>query len=150
MEKDKVIHQANIILGATFIILLWVAFITKILPSLAILTPFGNAYTPLGAFLFTCILGPIWEELVFRVAPLEISHKLSNALSEDFTIPTIILSSFAFGWMHDLGTISLLLQGMGGVLLSYVYIQSNRNPFCPILVHILWNFTLLYAVPLLK
>jgi membrane protease YdiL (CAAX protease family) len=149
-KMAHLLNSFSLILGATLLILLWVAFLTKILPFLATFTPFGAVYTPLGKFIFICILGPIWEELVFRLAPLELSYKLSLSLKQDFTIPTIILSSFWFGWMHEQGVISLLLQGLGGVVLSIVYIQSGRKPSHPILVHMLWNFILIYVIPVLQ
>lgn len=91
-----------------------------------------------GLFAVTAILAPILEEFVFR-------GFLLTSFTKFMPVPNAIaLSSVAFGLAHlsakDLPELIVL-----GVLLSLAYIRS-RNLLTPILIHGLWNGTVLLAL----
>ena len=91
-----------------------------------------------GLFAVTAVLAPILEEFVFRGFLLTSFTKL-------MPVPYAIgLSSVAFGLAHlsvkDLPELIAL-----GVLLSLAYLRS-RNLLTPILIHGLWNGTVLLVL----
>lgn len=93
--------------------------------------------------LFACILAPLFEELFFRVIPLE-THKLitqnsSETVKSKSLLLTVLLSSFLFGWAHGITFHSLLVQGVGGLCLSYVYIKNGYSYWSSVTLHALWN-----------
>lgn len=111
----------------------------------ALLTFVYNGPWQYQAILFGCILAPLWEELAFRVIPLKIARMFGN----DFIIPMVGLSSLIFGWGHGNGTISLLIQGVGGVFLSIVYIKTNYNYWAAVALHAAWNIWALFGTNLI-
>lgn len=93
----------------------------------------------LYVFFFSCIWAPLWEEAAFRVAPIAIAkHFNRNALM----IPVVILSSVLFGWGHGMGPISLLIQGVMGLVFATVYIKNGYSYWSSVTLHFLWNFFL--------
>lgn len=89
----------------------------------------------LRAFVFGVVLAPLWEELAFRYVPVTVAQKINKEL----VLPVIVLSSILFGWGHGMGPISLLIQGVGGFILSCLYIKNNNSYWSCVLVHALWN-----------
>lgn len=85
---------------------------------------------------FSCIVTPIWEELFFRKAPLDIAIAADK---KKYLIPAIILSSAIFGIMHGNGIFSIMLQGVGGAILSVLYVKNGQDIKYNILAHALWN-----------
>jgi membrane protease YdiL (CAAX protease family) len=119
----------NIITGFG-IYLIWVTLISGIFKYLYSLP------TPAALNVFmACIVAPLWEELVFRVAPLQIA----KGFGEKYLIPVIIISSAIFGWGHGEGTYSILIQGVLGAVLSWVYIKNNYSYWSVVAVHAMWN-----------
>lgn len=84
---------------------------------------------------FACIFAPLWEELAFRVIPMQYAKNLGP----QYIIPTLFLSSLIFGWGHGQGPISLLIQGVGGFILGVAYIKTNYNYWVPVAMHSAWN-----------
>lgn len=87
---------------------------------------------------YTCIFAPIWEEAVFRYAPITIA----KVIGEKAVIPVIVISSCVFGWIHHYNPESVLLQGGIGFILSYVYLRTNSYASI-VAVHALYNFFIL-------
>jgi membrane protease YdiL (CAAX protease family) len=89
----------------------------------------------LFTFFFAVIWAPLWEELVFRHAPA----LLAKALGEKFLLPIMIISSALFGWGHGNGPESLLIQGVMGFILFYIYIKNGYSYWSSVTLHALWN-----------
>lgn len=129
---------------AFFVCLMWMTFITWLLPTLyngrvAQFSEPSKYYT----FFMCCIVAPIWEELAFRVAPL----KLAKKFGEDTFVPIIIISSVLFGWGHGYGAESLLMQGVMGLVFSYVYLKNGFSAWSSMTLHALWNFMVIFGLP---
>lgn len=95
-----------------------------------------HKFPALGEMVNTCIISPLWEEAVYRYAPIEIC----KVLNEKLIVPVVIAVSFLFGFGHD-GTIeNIYYQGVFGLALSYVYLNV-KHPFTTVfLLHFAWNF----------
>lgn len=84
----------------------------------------------------TCIVSPLWEEAVYRYAPIEITKRINKEL----LAPVIIGVSFLFGFGHE-GTIyNIYYQGVFGLTLSWIYLISKRPYLSVVFYHGLWNF----------
>jgi CAAX amino terminal protease family. len=92
------------------------------------------------AIFYGCILAPLWEEMAFRVLPVMVARQFSDKL----IIPVLGISAFLFGWGHGQGPNSLLIQGVGGILLSVVYVKTNYSYWSVVGMHALWNFWLYF------
>lgn len=79
------------------------------------------------------VLAPLIEEIVFRVAPIGLVKD-----KPDLILPTIILSSALFGWLHN-GAMSWPIQGVLGFMLSLVYLKNNYSYWSVVFLHFLWN-----------
>ncbi len=135
-------------LGFLFTII-WIALIKEILPLLLSYNIFtgGFTYTKLGLFVFACIIAPLWEEAAFRHAPLQLAKSFKEKLDIDLVIPIVILSSMIFGWGHGNQAVSIIIQGVGGFVLSAVYIKTKYSYWSSVFTHFLWNFSLLFLFP---
>lgn len=142
-KRNALFEKAKFILIGYAITVLWILLISLGLKHILIF----DYPTPLGIFFFSCILAPLWEELAFRHAPIQIAKGLYKALDVDFTIPIVIISSAIFGWGHGHGPISILMQGVGGLVLSFVYIKNGYSYWSSVIVHFLWNLTMGYLIP---
>ncbi len=123
---------------AFLFIALWVNFIAFGLRAMGIMPPGGTSQVALtGAyaisFFFSNLWAPLWEELVFRLAPIE----LARALGEKTLLPIVIMSSYYFGFGHGHGPFSLLMQGAMGLTLCWVYLRNGY--WSAVLVHAMWN-----------
>jgi membrane protease YdiL (CAAX protease family) len=148
--SNPFIKKASTILAVFSFSMFWVFLISMALGKfIAGVNPFtGQIYfTTLGAFFFSVIFAPLWEELAFRHAPYLIAKKLNESLKVNFTWPIMILSSVIFGWGHGLGPISLLIQGVAGLALSYAYLKNNYSYWSSVIVHALWNFSIDFVFP---
>lgn len=126
---------------------LWVyAFMTLILflwpmmglaPSDPMEEFFNAMFGPTPQFLFfvTVILAPITEEIIFRWFPL----KVADALPRKLFIPFLVFSQFIFGYAHGLGPIQIMIQGLGGFGMMWLYVRNGRHLGWTISYHILWN-----------
>ena len=91
-------------------------------------------------FFMTCIYSPLIEELIFRVAPISLVKDKPKLI-----LPTIILSSALFGWLHY-GAASLPIQGVFGFVLSLVYLKNNHSYWSVVALHALWNSYVLFIL----
>lgn len=94
---------------------------------------------------YTCIFSPIWEEAVFRWAPIEIFRR--TGILEKTTWPLIILTSVLFAYIHE-GQSSILIQGIFGLILSVVYLQINsRYSYMYVVsLHSIWNLCIFFGL----
>lgn len=143
------IKRLSLTLIAVFVILAWIIILQYTRPFLVEDTIFGSAYTALGVFVFTCLIAPMWEELIYRWLPLMLTRKIHRHTGHDYTIYAILLSSAVFGIGHNNGIYSILLQGVGGVILSYLFILNGYRYWYNVLAHALWNASILYLFPVL-
>ncbi len=91
---------------------------------------------------FACILAPLWEELAFRYAPYKIAQNLDLRLgntNSEILLPVIAISTIMFGWGHGEGPISILVQGVAGIGLTYTYIKNGFNYWSSVGLHCMWN-----------
>ncbi len=98
-------------------------------------------------FLSAVILGPIAEELIFR---LSIFKLIKNE------IVALIVSALAFGLIHLLNEVTIvdaLINGIVyislGFVFGYLYIRNKKNIAVNIAIHILYNLISVLAVLLL-
>ncbi len=131
-------RSRNIALGFV-IILFWVvgmqAFLSLFIEGYPTFVPRTPDFT-FARFFFSCIRAPLWEELAFRVAPLTIA----KTLNPKSIVPVVILSSIVFGLGHGYGTISLLFQGVMGLIFAWIYLKNGYNYLSAVSIHFLWNF----------
>lgn len=151
MQTEKTFQQKLLtIFGVTFITVLWLFLFQKVLfPILGSWNEMDGSFeeTKIGAFFFTVILAPLWEELAWRHAPILIARQFKKHLNLDVLWPIVIISSIHFGWGHGHGPISLLMQGVGGFALSYVYIKNGYSYWSSVAAHALWNLTVAFLLP---
>ncbi len=140
----------NIFFAATAI-LLWVRFIIWFLTSV-LNVPFeyplilaDHTFTWNASTLFFGVIwAPLWEEAVFRYAPLTIAKALGDAFLKPIIVITLVL--FAFG--HGLGPWSILIQGIGSLALFWVYLKNGYSYWSSVAVHFLWNLSCYVLIPL--
>lgn len=104
---------------------------------------------------FVCILAPLTEEILFRALPIQfaqITAAVAAALGIEkcsrFTMWTCIgISGILFGWLHG-SPLNILYQGMGGLLLAWLYVKNNNSYLSAVAAHFLWNFMLLIGLPI--
>lgn len=106
--------------------------------------PFTINLDQIGLLINACILAPLWEEVVFRVLPIQILKK-TNTL--DSLGPYVIVACSAiFGVIHG-GDENVFIQGVLGLLFSYVYIKNDFSYKSAVLCHMLWNVFVIFILP---
>ena len=90
------------------------------------------------------IFAPLWEELLFRFLPLE-AVRWAGHWGKRMTLPIIFASSIIFGLLHG-AVINIIIQGFGGLLISWVYISGGRY-WGAVATHVLWNTMIIYGLP---
>lgn len=99
-----------------------------------------------SALLGGCMITPLWEELYYRFVPISIG----KALGQAFILPAVVLSSISFGFAHGNPPLyHLLVQGVMGVVFSWVYIKNRYSYWSSVLLHSLWNAFVYFGVPYL-
>lgn len=101
--------------------------------------------TPLLAFAFTVIFGPIFEELVYRYALFGVFYKKSKLLA--YIIVTIIFGLIHFDFTSLNGEVKLFLNELinlpsyisGGLILCYAY-EKEESLIPAIVAHMVNNF----------
>lgn len=151
MQTEKTFQQKLLtIFGAAFALVLWLFLFNKIiLPKFGTWNPFNGTFerSRFGEFFFGVIFAPLWEELAWRYAPITLAQQLKKHCNLDLLWPIVIISSIHFGWGHGYGPISLLMQGIGGFALSYVYIKNGFSYWSSVAMHALWNLTVIFILP---
>lgn len=128
--STRLIDKIKNLVFCFVIMFLWIHGIIAFLNYLN--TPF--ALTPQVSFFLSCIVTPAAEELYFRAAPLTIASHLNKKL----ITPVVIFTSLWFGYAHGQGSVSILIQGVGGFVLAWLYLK-NKSIIWPILLHAAWN-----------
>ena len=82
-----------------------------------------------------CVVSPVWETAAYIYAPLTIAKKLGD----DYVVPVAVFSSFMFGWGHGEVVDGVLLQGVLGLIFSWVFLNAGFG--ASLVVHILYNVT---------
>jgi len=102
---------------------------------------------------FAVLLAPLWEEFAFRYYWLKKklrkidkekieSPELANKIGRIPIWETVVFTTIIFGIVHG-GPINLLIQGVGGLVLSYVYLRNGRCFMSAVVLHALYNFTVI-------
>jgi membrane protease YdiL (CAAX protease family) len=92
-------------------------------------------------FIFiACVWAPLWEEALYRYGPITIAKNIGN----QYVIPIVIMSSCLFGWAHGESHEGVLVQGVLGLILSMVYIRNNYSYLSSVILHSLYNLTVLF------
>lgn len=86
--------------------------------------------------LYTGIIGPLFEEIVFRYVSLRKANELYN------TKIAVIIISLVFALLHS-GIINIIYAFIIGIILSYIYIKKE-NILYPIIIHISANITSIF------
>lgn len=102
---------------------------------------------------FACVLAPVWEEFAFRV--FWFWKKLRKRDKEEFLQPEVVaklkkvplwdfvvFSSIIFGIAHG-GPINILIQGVGGLFLSYAFFKNGRSYWSAVALHAAYNGSLI-------
>lgn len=102
------------------------------------------------AFFRAVVLAPIWEEAFYRI-PLRAAVALEgkdsgNILETSIVLPAILFSAISFGLAHG-SVLNILIQGVSGLALSWVYLKSGYK--WAVLTHAMWNFMLMFGLPVL-
>ena len=92
------------------------------------------AFDKVALILFSVLLAPVVEELVFRRAVFGFLEKINTPLA-------IIVSGLSFGLIHVLSGdyLQLIVYGSLGLVLAYIYYYSKKNIFTVIVVHMVYN-----------
>lgn len=145
--KGKLLNLGVAYLG----LMIWLKLITSFYSwlfeksySFGQLFPFFNSYKrpELVDFFYYCLAAPLFEEIVFRKFPLDV---IKSTKKDDLIIPTILFTSVIFGLVHG-DSDRVLVQGVGGFILSILYIKNGYSYWSVICLHALWNSTLLYGI----
>lgn len=131
---------------------LWIALTSQGIGALtSFVNPFtgDRIYTMLGYFIMVCIITPLWEEAAWRYAPIELAKELEIKLNLNVLLPFVVLSSAIFGWVHGPTIQTMIQQGAGGLILSWIYIKSGYRYWASVLAHFLWNSLAMFVIPAL-
>lgn len=122
--------------------IIWVSVMVKFLDWIR------NSASDVSEYLFfSCLCAPIFEELMFRHVPLQLTKLVqlpSEALKLKLLMLTVLLSSLIFGLAHGRGWESVLIQGVGGLALCWVYIKNGYSYWSSVTAHALWNLICLF------
>lgn len=101
-------------------------------------------------------MGVMIEEVLFRVVPLGLALGFyrDDTRNSWFVVAMVALASVAFGFFHGLEWYRLLLQSVGGIVLSLVYLKACgmdasywlRALTTAWLAHLLFNSTVLVII----
>ncbi len=151
-KNEKYFVYFFAIFGFIFIYLCTFRIIYSYIPSFDFLgfqtnVPFRIKPELLEDFIYACVFAPIWEELVFRIAPILLLKKLGVLFSK-YGIIVMLAVSATFGYNHEGGSaVHVYIQGVVGLLQCWLYIRSNYNWKLIVLSHALYNFMVGFALP---
>lgn len=141
--KDKIFN----ILAGYGAMVMWVAVVIGIFKGLYNLNTlsdlFQSQFSPFSQpsirfmIFMSCIWAPVWEEAVFRYAPLQLIRG-----SQIDLVPVVLLSSALFGWLHG-GAGNVMIQGVYGLIFSWVYIKNEYSLISSMILHSGWNMSVL-------
>ncbi len=146
-EKTFLGKCANIAL-AYFIMVIWTILVLKLYQWLFAVeswNPFGQfgiyKHPFFIQFFLSCIMAPLWEEIIFRKLPIDLAKSTGK---KEIMLPVILASSVIFGIGHQ-GVPSILLQGVGGFIISCLYIKNGYSYWSSVTLHFMWNTSLLFG-----
>jgi membrane protease YdiL (CAAX protease family) len=130
ITADSLIGKVKYILIGLFVIFVWVTFVDKLLDAITGI-PRVNVFYPIttSTLFFSCLIAPIYVPIT-----------IVRIMDERLLTPIVILSSIIFGWAHGFGAVSLMYQGVMGIVFSYVYIKNGNCYWSSVVLHSLWNF----------
>lgn len=145
-------EKANVVLSTYVVNLLWIVALIFLLSAVFgtgnamgfLRSGIGASYNLLPEFFMSCLFAPLWEELAFRYVPITIARNAGHK----YILPIVVGSSIFFGVLHG-GVINILIQGVGGILMSYVYIKNGYCYWSSTAYHFLWNAMLVIGFPML-
>lgn len=145
------LKNARIVFFGLIAALVWALLSTGILVSLGyndiLRVPEERDVYPFWyAVFFVCVWAPIWEEAAYRYGPLEIAKRTDKK----YVIPVAVMVSCFFGWGHGDCPEGVLIQGVLGFIFSLVYIYTNYNYWCSVIVHSLYNIVLVFGPTFLR
>ena len=100
------------------------------------------------SWVFVVLVAPLTEELLFRDWPLTrvqatvVRDPTREALNARYLLSTVLVSSLIFGLLHG-SIFNVFLQGFGGLALSWVYLANRNSYWSSVVVHVLYNATLI-------
>lgn len=113
-------------------------------------------YNLRGALFSACVLAPFWEEFAFRtywlwkimrqrtVEAMTFPENLKQKVGKLSFCPFVIFSSLIFGVAHG-GALNILIQGVGGAFLAYVFLRTGRSYLAAVALHASYNATVIVA-----
>lgn len=136
----KVVEVVQDIILAFFAIAFWAAISTFVVNEVRGTDNWFSRPYDVPVYLFLgCLIAPLWEELVFRYAAIEIGKKF------DLVLPVVCISSIIFGWGHGYGGQSVFIQGVYGFILSWSYLNAKRLPYLvTVAAHMMWNLMFVF------
>lgn len=153
VKTEEKFFNSAVALGLCLLIAFWVSFAFRMIPRHpSFFESFGQVDDKpdwidyIQMFVFGCILAPISEELIFRVAPIKILVKLGKL--EELGLPVFLVTGlywFGISW-HQNGYESVFLQGSIGVILSFLYIRNGMDWKYNMLVHAVYNLMFTFIV----
>ena len=97
----------------------------------------------LQIFVWGCVFAPVIEDVIFRWTPINLMESLK--WSKDSILYGVIITSALFGWYHAMDYYHIIIQGVVGVILSWLYIK-NKSLLMNILFHTVYNFYFIFLV----
>lgn len=145
------VKKSLIVMFGLIAMLMWAFISTFILSKLGYndilrVPRYSDIYPFWYAAFFTCIWAPLWEEAAYRYGPLQIAKRTDPK----YIIPTAVMVSCFFGWAHGDCPEGVFIQGVLGLILSFVYIYTKFNYWCSALTHCLYNTALVFGPMVLK
>ena len=131
------------------IVVFWTALMAILIKSRQPQIPFfPGGYLParVEGFIFSCLIAPLWEELAFRHGPLN----FAKAIGKQAVMPMVLITSVWFGWMHNNGNESIILQGVMGFVTAMVYIKNGFSYWSAVILHFLWNVFIMFVLPIYR
>ena len=108
-----------------------------------VMTKFFNFNIP-AKFLTACFLAPLWEESVFRYAPIRFAQFCDTLVGKPWMLlPIVFMSSIIFGILHG-SVINIIFQGVGGLMLCWIYLKNGNSYWSVVIAHAVWNFLIIF------
>lgn len=97
-------------------------------------------------FFMACVWAPFWEEIMYRWVPLTLAQRIDAKFDLNILWPVILLSSTIFGLDHGEGAVSLLYQGLGGIIYCLLYLKNNNSILSTMVLHSVWNTLVIFIL----
>src|SRR6478735_5726991 len=122
--EEKGMHIV-IALCVSLLVIFMFDFVFKIVLGEMSPLPHFNKEIPPIQFVFTAmVIAPLGEEMVFRMAPIELL-KTTQIFKENKWI-IIFLIGILFGWSHG-SYYNVFCQGVAGVAFGWIYVKNQMS-----------------------